>query len=284
MRTDFFAARRDSILSDICAKTGTARPRTNKKVLQKEVKNLSKKKKKTDEDTKPVLKHLLAAIEHIFKCLDEVCKETGYDLTLQETYDLMVTKTVYSQQKYMFENNVQRVPHRIVSFSMPQVRPIIRGKIANNVEFGPKTEISVDENGCVRLENFSFEAFNEGTRLQDAIERFKEKNGYYPAVVRCDQIYRTRANRAYCKEHNIRMSGPKLGRKPKDEVKLKEEIELETADMVDRIEVERQFAREKHCWGVGHIMERTPDRMEHAIGMGILLNNAIHAGFLCNLA
>ncbi|MBP3296659.1 MAG: transposase [Lachnospiraceae bacterium] len=26
-----------------------------------------------------------------------------------------------------------------------------------------------------------------------------------------DQIYRTRSNRAYCKEHGIEMSGPKLG-------------------------------------------------------------------------
>ena len=27
-----------------------------------------------------------------------------------------------------------------------------------------------------------------------------------------DQIYRTRENRSYCKEHGIRLSGPKLGR------------------------------------------------------------------------
>jgi len=272
----------DKILSRICAKTGTAKPRTDKKVLQQEVKNLSKKKKKTDEDTKPVIKDLLDMIEKIFGYIDKTCTETGYELDPNEAYYLMLIKTVYAQQKYMFVNNVQRVPHRMVSFSMPQVRPIVRGKIANNYEFGPKTEISVDEEGCVRLENFSFEAFNEGTRLQDAVERYKTRTGHYPEVVRCDQIYRTRENRAYCKKHNIRMSGPKLGRKPSNEDKLKEEIELERADMVDRIEVERQFSRQKHCWGLECIMERTPDRMGHAVGMGVFLNNLIPVGFLYN--
>ncbi len=131
----------------------------------------------------------------------------------------------------------------------------------------------------VQLENFSFDAFNEGTRLQDAIERYRKRTGYYPEVVRCDQIYRTAENHAFCKKHGIRLSGPKLGRKPKDEEKLKKQIELEKTDMVDRIEVERQFSRQKHCWGVGCIMERTPERMEHAVGMSILLSNLVPAGF-----
>ena len=115
--------------------------------------------------------------------------------------------------------------------------------------------------------------------MQDAIERFKNSKGHYPEVVRADQIYRTKANRAYCKERNIRLSGPRLGRKPKDEEKLKEQIEQEQADMVERIEIERQFSREKHNWGLGRIMERTPGRMGHAVGMGVFLNNLIPVGF-----
>ena len=144
---------------------------------------------------------------------------------------------------------------------------------------GPKTEISVDANGFVRLENLEFSAFNEGTRLQNAVERYKERTGHYPESCRVDQIYRTRENRNYCKERGIRMSGPRLGRKPKDEEVLKEQIDLEKSDMVKRIEVERRFSREKHCFGTGCIMERTPDRMTHAIGMGVFLDNLVPTGF-----
>ena len=63
-----------------------------------------------------------------------------------------------------------------------------------------------------RIEKISFEAYNESTCLTEAVERFKERTGYYPNRVLADQIYRTRANRNYCKEHGIRLSGPKLGR------------------------------------------------------------------------
>ena len=55
----------------------------------------------------------------------------------------MVVKTVYGQQKYMFENDVRSVPNRIVSLSMPQVRPVVRGKVVNNIEFGPYSVTSL---------------------------------------------------------------------------------------------------------------------------------------------
>ena len=63
-----------------------------------------------------------------------------------------------------------------------------------------------------RIEKISFEAYNESTCLTEAVERFKERTGYYPNRVLANQIYWTRANRNYCKEHGIRLSGPKLGR------------------------------------------------------------------------
>ena len=40
------------------------------------------------------------------------------------------------------------------------------------------------------------------------IERYKERTGQYPERVLVDKIYRTRENLKYCKQHNIRLSGP----------------------------------------------------------------------------
>lgn len=61
----------------------------------------------------------------------------------------------------------------------------------------------------------SFEAYNESSSLQEAVERFKRRTGCYPTRVLADQIYRIRENRQYCKERGIRLSGPKLGRRGK---------------------------------------------------------------------
>ncbi|MCB5670506.1 IS5/IS1182 family transposase, partial [Erysipelatoclostridium ramosum] len=75
--------------------------------------------------------------------------------------------------------------------------PIVRGKVKAPVEFGAKFDLSLDSEGYGRLEKISFEAYNESTCLIEAIERFKERTGYYPERVLADQIYRTRENRSY---------------------------------------------------------------------------------------
>lgn len=58
---------------------------------------------------------------------------------------------------------------------------------------------------------------NESAHLQEAIIRYYERTGSYPERVLVDQIYRIRANRNFCKDHGIRISGPKLGRPGKPE-------------------------------------------------------------------
>lgn len=67
--------------------------------------------------------------------------------------------------------------------------------------------------GIARLEKLSFDAYNECDVLIGTIENYRERTGHYPERVLVDQIYRNRENRAYCKEHGIRISGPVLGRR-----------------------------------------------------------------------
>lgn len=86
-----------------------------------------------------------------------------------------------------------------------------------SVEFGAKLDLSIDEEGYARIETISFNAYNESAHLQEAIIRYYERTGSYPERVLVDQIYRTRANRNFCKDQGIRISGPKLGRPGKPE-------------------------------------------------------------------
>ena len=269
----------DKIIDNICDETGAQRPRTDRKTIQNDVKDLSKKKKRSEEEISKMVKRLLKSLEHNFQCISDLCEQTGHELTVDETYALELVKTIYGQQKYMYENHVRTVANRIVSFSMPQIAVIARGKVASPYEFGLKSEISIDEHGFARLERYAFGAFNEGSYLQDSVESFKARLGYYPAVVRVDQIYRTKANIAFCKERGIRLSGPALGRKPQDVEKRMEQIRIERMDMVDRIEVERHFSRQKNCYGLDCVMERTPERMAHAVAMGVLVDNLLPVGF-----
>ena len=136
----------------------------------------------------------------------------GYALEKNEISLYLTICKLYEQQKYMYDNKIHSVEHRIVSLSQSWIRPIVRGKTKAPVEFGAKLDLSIDNDGYSRIEKISFEAYNESTCLIEAVERFRERTGCYPERVLADQIYRTRENRKFCKEHGIRLSGPKLGR------------------------------------------------------------------------
>lgn len=68
---------------------------------------------------------------------------------------------------------------------------------------------------------FSFDAYNEAGNLQDMAERFRQWEGHYPSRILADKMYRNRDNLRYCKEHDIHLTGPALGRPKKDEVRNK---------------------------------------------------------------
>lgn len=80
----------------------------------------------------------------------------------------------------MYDNHIHSVKDRIVSISQPYICPIVRGKDRSPVEFGAKLDISINENGFVRLERLLFEAYNESDVLITAVERYHERTGHYP--------------------------------------------------------------------------------------------------------
>ena len=171
----------------------------------------------------------------------------------------------------MYDNKVNRVDNRIVSISQPWIRPIKRGKVKAPTEFGAKYDVSIDENGFARLEKLSFDQYNESTILTDALERYRQRNGHYPKRVLVDQIYRTKSNRDFCKENGIEMSGPKLGRPPKDGGKKSSKEEYQ--DNTDRIEVERFFSRDKQSFGAGLITTKLMGTTLTSIALSVLAAN-----------
>jgi hypothetical protein len=124
---------------------------------------------------------------------------------------LLVIAEIYRQQQWIWSNKKQSIPDRIVSITQPHIRPIVRGKAGTAVEFGAKLSASCVD-GYIFLERISWDNFNESVDLKSQIEAYKEFTGHYPESVHVDKIYRTRENRAWCKERGIRMSGPPLGR------------------------------------------------------------------------
>ena len=143
-------------------------------------------------------------------------------------------------------------------------------KVKAPVEFGAKFDLSLDSEGYGRIEKISFEAYNESTCLIEAIERFRERTGYYLERVLADQIYRTRETRNYCKEHGIRLSVPKLGR-PSATTKVDKKQEYQ--DNTDRIEVERTLSLIKRCYGMSCITTKLEETQLTSIALSVFVTN-----------
>jgi IS5 family transposase len=183
---------------------------------------------------------------------------------------LALHRELYRQQLEMFENNSQRVDDRIVSISQAHVRPIKRGKAGCDTEFGAKLSLSVVD-GFTFVDRLSWDNYNESLDLIAQIERYKHRFGFYPDSVHVDKIYRTRVNRAFCKQHGIRMGVPPLGRPPKHV--SKEDKKLAVADEAIRNHVEGKFGQGKRRFGLAHIMAKLADTSAAQISLTFLVMN-----------
>ena len=193
-------------------------------------------------------------------------------LNRRQYRNLFVVQELYRQQLEMHQEKKHSIPDRIVSLDMPFVRPIVRGKKEASVEFGAKLAVGIVD-GFTFMEKLGFDAFNEGITLQDSVERYKKRHGYYPAVVYADKIYRNRDNLQFCKMHNIRLSGPPLGRPSKDPKVLKAQRKQEREDTKIRNGVEGKFGEGKRFYGLGLVMTRLEESCETVIAMQLLVMN-----------
>lgn len=201
----------------------------------------------------------------------EMFLETGdVELTDKQISRIRTLREVFGQQEYMYKTDTHSVKDRIVSISQPYIRPIVRGKAKSPAEFGAKLDMGIDENGIARSERISFDAYNEADVLINAIENYRQRTGRYLERVLVDRIYRNRTNRAYCKEHGIRISGPALGRPKK---MTPEERKQAYGDNIDRIGVERGFSLAKRCYGLGLIRTRLDTTTRSSIALSIIAMN-----------
>lgn len=258
----------ERIIDEMCFSYNVKKPRMYRKVARGDYLNLAKCKKRTGKRIRKAIKKQLQYVRRDLRYIDEFL-EQGMELSSKQLERLAVIRKVYEQQDYMYCNNTHKVPDRIVSISQPYIRPIVRGKAKNPIEFGAKLDLSID-NGFARVEKLSFNPYNESEVLISAIEQYYERNGHYPERVLVDKIYRNRKNINYCKSRGIRLSWPTLGRPKKDSSVDKK---IEYIDSVDRIEVERAFSLAKRSFGLGLITTKLESTTRSSIVLSIIAMN-----------
>ncbi len=103
------------------------------------------------------------------------------------------------------------------------------------------------------------------------VEQLQHRFGHYPPSVHADQIYRTPANRAYCRERGIRLRGLPL-RKPAvdQQAEIRQQI-LDDARV--RNPVEDKFGQGKLRFSLGRVMTKLASTSATSIGTTFLVMN-----------
>ena len=146
--------------------------------------------KKIRKAIRKQLHYIRRDIGYVLKYLEN----HGVELSESDAELLELLETVYAQQLYMFIWKTHSVDNRIVSISQPYISPIVRGKAKSPVEFGAKLDLS-------------FDAYNENSVLQTAVENYKKRTLHYTEHILANQIYRSLENITFCNGLDIRLSG-----------------------------------------------------------------------------
>jgi len=275
----------ERMVEQVCKEGKLHQPRMYKNKARQQYLTIAKKKKKTKKDIRKGLRRQLQYVSRDIKYINKLLEQHAtlkLSLNKRDWKLLQVIHEVYRQQKEMFIEEKRTIEHRIVNLYQPHVRPVPRGKDRVQTEFGSKQLVMLKE-GFTHMQTIGWDNFNEGIRLKECVEAYKEIYGSYPEKVSADAIFGNKANRQYLKEKEIRFVGKQLGRPPKTSSAERRKLQKE---MSGRNEIEGKFGQGKNAYGLQKIKARMKETSESWIMSIYFILNLIklsEGAFLCLL-
>jgi hypothetical protein len=265
----------ERIIDDLCDKHSGIRkhkPRYDRGRARAVFLNVARQKKPRRRKIKAAIRSQLDYLQRNLDAIDALIA-SGARLSVLKTHwwqKLLVISELHRQQSILLYAKSRSIPDRIVNLVQRQVRPMVRGKARAAVEFGAKISVSV-RNGFAFLHRISWDPYNEGEDLIPQAKKYKQEQGCYPERICADRIYINTKNRNFCKRNDIRLSGKRLGRPPKDsEINSAHKQQL-SADQRKRNEVEGVFGSGKRKYALRLIMARLSKGAETSVSMAFLV-------------
>jgi transposase, IS5 family len=228
----------------------------------------AKRRKKGLRKNKKLCRSLLKYLDRLLVQANELLAQPGPQISINR---LQTIEQIKQQQWTIYFGKQSCVPNRIVSLHKPYVRPIVRGKETKPVEFGAKVN-KVQIDGISFIEHLSFNAFNEGIRMQSSIEM---QQRYFGKCNRmgADAIYGTNENRKHCTANNIATCFVAKGKQGEDGEQKSQMRSILGKARSTRLE--GSFGNEKNHYLLNKIKARTKDNEIAWIFFGMLTSNAV---------
>lgn len=262
------------LIDDRCKTLQLSKIRRKQKSIFKAYNNYQKYKRKPKVLTKKMKRRLLHLLQKGLKCWDDLAFEYGLRQG-RKTYELIENiKVVYLQQRTKFDEPEAKIKNRIVSLYKPYIRPIVRGKEIKKTEFGAKVH-SFQVDGITFIEHFSYDAFNEGIKLQNTVALSEAYFGRCTQLG-ADRIYANNANRKFCGFNGIATNFVRKGPRPKKTKQRTESDRLRgILASIRASSMEGTFGNEKLHYNLHRIKAKTKQTEKLWICMGIWTASAM---------
>ena len=239
---------------------------------KKDFTNFQRTKKKTRRTEKKVRKKLLKFLFRLLQHITELDEKYQLTFSNKQAKKYSAIVKIYEKQHEKLYGNAKEIKDRIVSLSKPYIRPIIRGKETKVVEFGAKVNM-LQVDGINFIEHLSYNAFNEGTRLQSGIHLHRKLFGKCTHLS-ADQIYATNANRSYCREQSIITNFIPKGKQKIHHIE-QATILRKTLNVARGTILEGSFGNEKNHYALQKIPARNQITETCWIFFGVMTSNAV---------
>jgi len=262
-------------ISKLCKKHRLRMPRTKyKKWLGRSI-SFSKMRKKRVKKRRSLTRGLLRLLSKLITQLDYLQLSYGVIKKHAKYYRRLDTiRHILKQQGDKFYLGI-RPKNAIVSIDKSHIRPIVRGKERNSVEFGAKVhKLQID--GISFIEHISFEAFHEGNRLKKTIWKAQKLTGKRVKLLGADAIYATNENRRYVTKRKIQTDFKPKGRAGRHKEHKSIISKMITKERASRLE--GSFGTDKEYFLLNKIKARTKKTEILWIFLGIHTANALNIG------
>jgi len=228
----------------------------------------SKRRKNGIRKNKKLCRHLLKYLDRLLIQANELLAKPSPRNSINR---LKTIEKIKQQQWDIYFGKQSSIPNRIVSLHKPYIRPIVRGKETKPVEFGAKVN-KVQVDGISFIEHLSFDAFNEGMRMQSSIEMQKRYFGKCNRMG-ADAIYGTNENRKHCTSNNIATCFVAKGKQGEDAEQKSQMRSILGKARSTRLE--GSFGNEKNHYLLNKVKAKTKDNEIVWIFFGMFTANAI---------
>ncbi|WGH74843.1 transposase [Tenacibaculum tangerinum] len=241
---------------------------------KKRYQGFSKMRRKTKSKRISLTRALLKLLLKFINFEKELQIHSKLEFTPQYYKRIATIQKIYEQQKHHFDTG-EKIKDRIVSIHKDYIRPIVRGKEVKPVEFGAKVN-KVQIDGISFIEHINFNAFHEGNRFIQTVQKVQGLTRKKVKIAGADKIYATNKNRKYCSSKAIQTDFIPKGKKSKNHKEKQKFRAIISKERATRLE--GSFGKDKEHYHLKKIKAKTKKNEILWIFFGIHTGNALEIG------